>query len=89
MKKIIDDLLNAAAVLKAGLENPTDIAELYANLDSDRQAYFWDCVAFEFSNFGGAKGCQQNAMIASEMTEKAKAYVKNLAEHIRLVEEEA
>jgi hypothetical protein len=88
MKKAIE-LLKAAQTLMDGLENPTDLAELYAALDSTKQAYFWDCVAFEFAHFGGAKGCQQNAMIAADMTDKAKEYVMNLAEHIRLIEEEA
>lgn len=88
MKKVIE-LMNAAQTLKDGLRNPADVAELYASLDSSQQAEFWDHVAFEFANFGGAKGCQQNAMIAPEMTEQAKEYVKNLAEHIRLVEAEA
>ena len=66
--------------------NPAYLAELYSNMTDNDQAAFWHLVAFHFVEFGGAKGCSQNCMIANKLTDNAKAHIKNLSDHIDLAE---
>lgn len=84
--KQIAEIVALAETLNDLLQNPAALAELYANLDSVEQAAFWDLVAFQFEQFGGAKGCQQNCMIADGLSGRAKEHIRNLFQHIELMD---
>lgn len=80
MQKVIELVTQAAEILNA--KNPADLAEAYASLPNDKQAAFWDLVAFEFSTFGAGMACQQNCEIADRLTHRAADHIRNLAAHI-------
>lgn len=87
--KTVEAIQNNLNGLVELIKSPDGVAQLYSELSSDEQAKFWDNVARNFSDFGGARGCYQNANIAIDLSDRAKEYIKNLAEHIRLLEQEA
>lgn len=86
--KQLSEIIQLADNLAVSLRNPATLAELYSNLNSDEQAAFWDLAAFHFKEWGG-KGCMQNCEIAHHLSDRAKEHIRNLAEHVRLVEEAA
>lgn len=86
--KQLAEIVQLADNIAASLRNPATLAELYANMNSEEQATFWDLAAFHFNEWGGGKSCMQNCEIAHDLSDRAKEHVKNLAEHIRLIEEE-
>lgn len=88
--KYILALENAVDGVKAAINSPSRVAELYAHLDDEKQALFWQDVALEFKNFegGSSRGCLQNCYIAKLLSEEAKDYIKNLHSHILLNEDQ-
>lgn len=54
--KQLAEIVQAADSLAANLRNPATIAALYASLDSEHQAAFWDEVGFLFNDWGGREG---------------------------------
>lgn len=88
--KAHDEFLRATEALRVALSNPEDVAELYFEMDNIQQARFWDFVAKKFAALDKpAAACQQNSWIACDLRPAAAEYIKNLAEHIRLLEDEA
>lgn len=88
MRKLIDDLMNLADRVDSAASNPFHVGGLYGRMCDIEQAAFYQAVAEHFDAVGSTIACQQNAAIARYLTDKGKGYVKNLAEHIRLIEEE-
>jgi hypothetical protein len=88
--KEYEDFEEANDKLRVALGDPKRIANLYFEMDNRQQADFWDSVAHEFANSSvGAAACIQNAWLAGNLSAAAIEFIKNLAEHILLIEAES
>lgn len=88
--KAHEEFVTATEKLRVALSNPEDVAELYFEMDNIQQARFWDFVAQKFDALEKpAAACQQNSWIACDLRPAAAEYITNLAEHIRLLKEDA
>jgi uncharacterized membrane protein YgcG len=86
MRKAIDDLITAVSSVHERSTKGEHVAILYSNMSDIEQAVFWHHVAEHFSAFPKGGGCIQNCEAVSLMTKKAKDYIKNLYDHIKLSE---
>ena len=87
--KAYEEFEEANDKLRVALRNPENVAELYFEMDNTQQARFWDFVAQKFAALERpAAACQQSSWVACDSRPAAAEFIKNLAEHIRLLEED-
>lgn len=61
---------------------PTEIAELFCEMDGEQQADFFRMVGFIAKSWPGAGWCQQAYAIAQSVEVTGRATIEKLAEHV-------